>query len=91
MNKSAANPPLVLRDVSRSFRSGEETLHVLRGANLTLRAGEIAALVAPSGSGKSTLLHLAGLLERPDGGAVILAGRTPARCPTPSAPACGAT
>jgi len=48
---------------------------VLRGADLALRAGEIVALVAPSGSGKSTLLHLAGLLERPDGGSVLIDGR----------------
>ncbi|OYV38882.1 MAG: ABC transporter [Acidocella sp. 20-61-6] len=47
---------------------------VLDGANLNLRRGEIVALVAPSGSGKSTLLHLAGLLEKPDGGAVIING-----------------
>ena len=67
--------PLELRDVSRSFRSGDASLHVLRGADLSLRAGEIVALVAPSGVGKSTLLHLAGLLERPDGGAVLIDGR----------------
>jgi lipoprotein-releasing system ATP-binding protein len=42
---------------------------------LTLRAGEIVALVAPSGTGKSTLLHLAGLLEQPDGGSVLVDGR----------------
>ena len=46
-----------------------ELLEVLRGADLALQPGEIVALVAPSGTGKSTLLHLAGLLERPDGGA----------------------
>ena len=48
---------------------------MLRGVDLTLRAGEIVALVAPSGAGKSTLLHLAGLLERPDGGRVMIEGR----------------
>ena len=48
---------------------------ILEGADLVLRAGEIVALVAPSGTGKSTLLHLAGLLERPDGGQVLVAGR----------------
>ena len=67
--------PLVLRGVSRSYRSGDADLHVLQGADLTLRAGEIVALVAPSGTGKSTLLHLAGLLERPDSGAVLVDGR----------------
>ncbi len=48
---------------------------VLRGADLTLHAGETVALVAPSGAGKSTLLHLAGLLEKPDGGSVFVEGR----------------
>ena len=47
----------------------------LRGASLTLEPGEIVALVGPSGAGKSTLLHVAGLLERPDGGQVWLEGR----------------
>lgn len=67
--------PLELRGVQRVYRSGEGRLAVLRGADLSLAAGEIVALAAPSGAGKSTLLHLAGLLERPDGGAVIVDGR----------------
>ncbi len=66
---------LVLRDIQRVYKTGDEALAVLKGASLSLAAGEIVALVAPSGSGKSTLLHLAGLLERPDGGAVIIDGR----------------
>ena len=74
-DRGADPPPLELRGVTRTFRSGEAELHVLRGADLTLRAGEIVALVAPSGVGKSTLLHLAGLLERPDSGEVLVAGR----------------
>jgi lipoprotein-releasing system ATP-binding protein len=64
-----------MRGVVRTFRSGEGVLPVLRGADLALRAGEIVALVAPSGAGKSTLLHLAGLLEKPDGGEVLFGGR----------------
>lgn len=78
MNDESATP-LVLRDVCRTFRSGDERLDVLRGVNLTLRAGEIVALVAPSGTGKSTLLHLAGLLESPDAGAVIVGGQDAGR------------
>jgi lipoprotein-releasing system ATP-binding protein len=69
------NLALELRGVERIFRSGGGTLPVLRGADLGLRAGEIVALVAPSGAGKSTLLHLAGLLEKPDGGKVFFNGR----------------
>ncbi len=66
---------MVLADVVRTYRSDAGDLPVLRGVDLTLRAGEIVALVAPSGTGKSTLLHLAGLLEKPDGGQVLLDGR----------------
>ena len=73
--------PLALRGVSRAYRSGDALLQVLDGADLTLRAGEIVALVAPSGTGKSTLLHLAGLLERPDAGVVLVDGRDAGQLP----------
>jgi lipoprotein-releasing system ATP-binding protein len=66
--------PLVLEGVVRRFPTGDGTLEVLRGADLSLAAGEIVALVAPSGAGKSTLLHIAGLLERADSGEVTVAG-----------------
>ena len=66
--------PLVLRDVHRTYSSEAGRLPVLHGVDLTLRAGEIVALVAPSGVGKSTLLHIAGLLDRPDQGAVLVEG-----------------
>jgi lipoprotein-releasing system ATP-binding protein len=69
------NDPLALRAVKRTYRGDAGELPVLRGADLTVRAGEIVALVAPSGAGKSTLLHVAGLLDRPDGGAVVIEGR----------------
>jgi lipoprotein-releasing system ATP-binding protein len=67
--------PLALRGIQRTFAQGDRRLEVLRGVSLDLRAGEIVALVGQSGSGKSTLLHIAGLLERPDGGDVVLDGK----------------
>jgi lipoprotein-releasing system ATP-binding protein len=68
-------PRLRLAGVSRSFRTEAGELPVLRGADLDLMPGEIVALVAPSGTGKSTLLHLAGLLEKPDAGQVLVDGQ----------------
>ena len=68
--------PLSLRDVKRTFVQGDRRLEVLRGVSLDLRPGEIVALVGQSGSGKSTLLHIAGLLERPDEGDVIVEGKS---------------
>jgi lipoprotein-releasing system ATP-binding protein len=70
--------PLILDQVARTFKTGDETLLVLRGVDLTLSAGEIVALVAPSGSGKSTLLQLAGLLERPTSGHILIDQRNTA-------------
>jgi lipoprotein-releasing system ATP-binding protein len=67
--------PLRLAAVERRYRTEAGELPVLLGAELTITAGEIVALVAPSGTGKSTLLHLAGLLEKPDGGEVFIAGQ----------------
>jgi lipoprotein-releasing system ATP-binding protein len=66
---------LELRQVVRTYRQAGAPLPVLRGASLALRPGEVVALVGPSGAGKSTLLHVAGLLERPDGGTVLVGGR----------------
>ncbi|HEX7391275.1 MAG TPA: ABC transporter ATP-binding protein [Acidiphilium sp.] len=65
---------LRLEGLIRTFRSEGEGLHILRGADLVLNAGEMVALVAPSGSGKSTLLHIAGLLEHPDDGEIRIGG-----------------
>lgn len=75
MTDQANGPALELRAIVRTYKQGGVPLPVLRGASLMLQPGEIAALVAPSGAGKSTLLHTAGLLERPDGGEVVLTGR----------------
>ena len=69
------NSALQLQAVERTYRTEAGALPVLCGVDLELRAGEIVALVAPSGTGKSTLLHLAGLLEKPDAGQVLIDGR----------------
>ncbi|WP_374445671.1 ABC transporter ATP-binding protein [Stella sp.] len=66
---------LDLRAVVRTYTQASGALPVLRGASLALHSGEIVALVGPSGAGKSTLLHVAGLLEKPDGGSVVVDGR----------------
>jgi len=70
--------PLVLQlqAVERRYDEGERKLVILDGADFSLARGEMVALVAPSGAGKSTLLHTAGLLERPDGGDVVISGRS---------------
>ena len=68
--------PLSLHSIRRTFVQGDRRLEVLRGASLDLRAGEIVALIGQSGSGKSTLLHIAGLLERPDGGDIVVDGHS---------------
>jgi len=58
----------------REYRSAAGALRVLDGADLVLNRGELVGLVGPSGSGKSTLLHTAGLLEKAEGGQVLLEG-----------------
>jgi lipoprotein-releasing system ATP-binding protein len=63
---------LFLQDVERHYRQGDDTLEILKGAELAVWSGQSVALVAPSGAGKSTLLHIAGLLEHPDGGEVFI-------------------
>lgn len=72
MSSGQPQPALFLSKVERRYPQGEGFLEVLRGADLAIWPGEIVALIAPSGTGKSTLLHVAGLLEKPDGGEVYV-------------------
>ena len=65
--------------VSKSYRRGDEFVHALRSVSLTLARGEAVALVGPSGCGKSTTLNLVAGVDRPDEGAVIVAGTDLAR------------
>src|SRR5262245_29402988 len=71
---ATARPVLQLLELTRTFRQGDREIPVLRGASAELYAGQAVALVGPSGAGKSTLLHIAGLLETPDGGRVVVNG-----------------
>jgi lipoprotein-releasing system ATP-binding protein len=77
MNEAGApSDPAVLelRGIRRQFEMGDSTLEILKGADLRVARGEIVALVGPSGAGKSTLLHIAGLLEHPTAGEVLIDG-----------------
>jgi lipoprotein-releasing system ATP-binding protein len=72
-------PVLQLVDLRRTFRQGDREIPVLHGASADFYPGQAVALVGPSGAGKSTLLHIAGLLETPDGGHVLVNGADCAR------------
>ena len=76
---SEPTKPLSLQGIRRTFVQGDRRLDVLRGVSVDLHPGEIVAMVGQSGSGKSTLLHIAGLLERPDDGEVVVDGKATVR------------
>jgi lipoprotein-releasing system ATP-binding protein len=75
MNQQQHVPVLSLIDLKRTFHQGTRSINVLSGASIDVWPGQSVALVGPSGTGKSTLLHIAGLLETPDSGHVVIAGR----------------
>lgn len=74
MNDADNSIVLQMSGIGRVYGKGRSSLTVLEDADLTIRRGELVALVAPSGAGKSTLLHLAGLLEMPDAGQLSIGG-----------------
>ena len=80
--EAPGGPALVhVEGVSKAHRQGGAVAHALRGVDLSIAAGEFTCLVGPSGSGKTSLLNLIGALDRPDTGAVRLAGDNLAALP----------
>jgi ABC-type lipoprotein export system ATPase subunit len=69
-----AEPAILVRGITKSYRSGSSTVPVLRGVDMLVNAGEFVAVLGPSGSGKSTLLNMLGLMDRPDEGELSLSG-----------------
>jgi lipoprotein-releasing system ATP-binding protein len=71
----AGMPFLDVRDLRKEYRSGAESIRVLRGVTFGVHAGEFVAVVGQSGCGKSTLLHLLGGLDRPSSGEILVEGK----------------
>src|SRR5258706_7904781 len=69
-----SSPLVSVSALARRFRTGNETLEVLRSVNLTVQEGTIVAITGESGCGKSTLLSLLGGLDRPTSGRIVSAG-----------------
>ncbi|WP_259461840.1 ATP-binding cassette domain-containing protein, partial [Enterobacter sp. R1(2018)] len=65
---------LELKDIRRSYPSGDEQIEVLKGVSITIEAGEMVAIVGASGSGKSTLMNILGCLDKPSSGSYLVAG-----------------
>ena len=73
--RATAAAVIELRDVHKTYRLGQHVIPALRGVDLCVERGELLALTGPSGSGKSTILNLAGLIDAPDRGEIVLGGQ----------------
>ena len=76
---SAAEPLILLDNVTRTYRMGKMEVQALRGISLSVLEGEFAAIMGASGSGKTTLMNTIGCLDRPTSGRYLLAGREVSR------------
>ncbi|HWA03919.1 MAG TPA: ABC transporter ATP-binding protein [Rhizomicrobium sp.] len=81
MSEPTAEAVMRLDRVARVYAEGTGTLEVFRDVSLALRPGEVVALVGQSGAGKSSLLHMAGLLEAPSGGEIVIGGEKASALP----------
>jgi putative ABC transport system ATP-binding protein len=75
MSDATTVPALELRNVSKVYGEGAAQVHAVRGVDLVVEPGALVAIMGPSGSGKSTLLTIAGTLEDPTGGEVLVGGK----------------
>lgn len=72
---NSSNNVLEFRDVWKVYRMGSEEINALAGVNLTIKEGSFTSIMGPSGSGKSTLLHVAGILDMPTRGNLLMNGK----------------
>ncbi len=74
MNNGNLHPAIVLRGITKTYKTGTLEVPVLHGIDLTVQRGEYVAIMGPSGSGKSTLMNIIGCLDRPTTGTYVLDG-----------------